>query len=156
MVILATAVLILLAAWAVRVESVPENLRRLGLLVGAAAGVLVVTGTFATAAGAHPGSADVARLGSFETAMYIHVRATAVFGVGLATLVVWLLRRRGGTPGFELLVLGVLMAQMAVGEIQYRADPQWWVILLHVTLAGLLWAGTVALVASLRPPSRIR
>ena len=154
-VVLATAVLILLEAWDAPVEAVPANLRRLALLVGASACVLIVTGTFATAAGAHPGSVDVARLGSFRTAVYIHVRATAVFGVALAALSVWLLRRRGGF-GFELVVLGVLGAQMAVGEIQYRADPQWWVILIHVALAATLWAATVALVASLRAPSRIR
>ena len=153
-VVLATAVLILLEAWDVPVVEVPVRLHRLALLVGAAACVLIVTGTFATAAGAHPGSADVARLGSFRTAVYIHVRATAVFGVGLAALVVWLLRRRRAF-GFELVVLAVLGAQMAVGEIQYRADPQWWVVLLHVALAATLWAGTVALVASLRAPSRI-
>ena len=154
-VVLATAVLILLEAWNAPVETVPRNLYWLALLVAAASAVLVVTGTFATAAGAHPGSADVSRLGSFEHAMYIHVRATAVFGVGLAALVVWLLRRRGGALGFEVVVLAVLVAQMVVGEVQYRADPQWWVVLLHVTLAGMLWVGMVALVATLRPPSRI-
>ena len=154
-VVLATAVLILLEAWDAPVETVPANLYRLALLVAAASAVLVVTGTFATAAGAHPGSEDVSRLGSFEHAMYIHVRATAVFAVGLAALVIWLLRRRGGGLGFEVVVLAVLGAQMVVGEIQYRADPQWWVVLLHVTLAGMLWVGMVALVATLRPPSRI-
>ena len=155
LVVLATAVLIVLDAWDTPVETVPVNLRRLALLVGAAASVLIVTGTFSTAAGAHPGSADVARLGSFRTAVYIHVRATAVFGVCLATLAVWLVRRRGVVFGFESVVLAVLGAQMAVGEIQYRADPQWWVVLIHVALAATLWAATVALVSSLRAPSRI-
>lgn len=153
-VVLATAVLIVVEAWDAPVEAVPVNLRRLALLVGAAAAVLIVTGTFATAAGAHPGSAGVARLGSFQTAVYIHVRAVAVFGVCLAALVVWLVRRRG-VFGFESVVLAVLGAQMAVGEIQYRADPQWWVVLVHVALAAALWAATVALVSSLRAPSRI-
>jgi cytochrome c oxidase assembly protein subunit 15 len=155
LVVVTTAALMFLDVWQVRTEAVPRNLYRLALLVAAAGAVLVATGTFATAAGPHPGSADVKRLGSFETAMSIHVRATAIFGVAFAVLAVWLLRRRGGSPGFELVVLGVLLLQMAVGEIQHRADPQWWVVLVHVLLAGTLWAGIVALVASLRPPSRI-
>jgi cytochrome c oxidase assembly protein subunit 15 len=148
-----------LEVWHVRTEAVPRNLYRLAQLVAAAAVVMLVTGTFATAAGPHPGSHDevtVARLGDFERSMYIHVRATAVFAVAFAGLAIWLLRRRGGKPGFELALFGVLLLQMIVGEVQHRADPQWWVVLVHVMLAGTLWAGIVALVASLRPPSRIR
>ena len=51
----------------------------------------------------------------------------------------------------------VLAAQMAVGEIQYRIDMLWWIVLIHVTLAALLWAATVVFVAVLwRPRDRSR
>ena len=68
--------------------------RRCGLVVWAAAVVLVVSGTLATAAGPHPGSTVVRRLWSFEPAVYWHVRATAVFGLSFALLLVWLVRDR--------------------------------------------------------------
>lgn len=55
--------------------------------------------------------------------MYVHVRATAVFGIGFL-LVGWqLLRVRRAVPGVLRLagvLLAVLVAQMLVGEIQYR------------------------------------
>ena len=46
---------------------------------------------------------------------------------------------------------------MAVGEIQYRIDMLWWIVLIHVTLAALLWAATVVFVAVVwRPRGRSR
>ena len=76
-------------------RSLPAWVPRVGLLVGVAALVLIVSGTFATASGPHPGSAVVRRLWSFQPAVYWHVRATAVFGVSFALLLVWLVRNRG-------------------------------------------------------------
>ncbi len=89
---------VILAAEAIALQrgrapvTVPLRFRRLGLIVGLAACALVVTGTLATAAGPHPGSVVVRRLWSFEPAVYLHVRATAVFGVSFAILLVWLVR----------------------------------------------------------------
>jgi heme A synthase len=46
--------------------------------------------------------------------------------------------------------------QVAVGEVQYRTDLPWWLVLVHVALAAGVWAGTVALVAVLwRPPASL-
>src|SRR6266851_4410963 len=73
---------------------VPLRVRNGSLVVAAAAFVLIVSGTLATAAGPHPGSTVVRRLWSFEPAVYWHVRATAVFGVSFAALLVWLVRNR--------------------------------------------------------------
>jgi cytochrome c oxidase assembly protein subunit 15 len=154
-VLLMLGVLVALEAWRVRGEPLPLRLRQLGLLVGLACAALVVSGTFATAAGAFPGSFDdkpIRRLGSFYPAMWVHVRATAVFGIAFAVLVVWLARRRSRHLLFALPVLAVLGAQMAVGEIQYRIDMLWWIVLVHVTLAASLWAATVAFVATLWRP----
>src|SRR5581483_6737398 len=53
--------------------------RLAGAVLAAAVGVLVVTGTLATAAGPHPGSTAVRRVGSFQPAVALHVRATAAF-----------------------------------------------------------------------------
>jgi cytochrome c oxidase assembly protein subunit 15 len=153
--VLALGVLIALEAWQVRSEALPPGARELGLVVGAAAAVLVVTGTLATAAGPHPGAFPTPRLGSFQPAVWLHVRATAVFGITFAALLAWLWSRRSRELRFGLLVLGVLAVQMAVGETQYRTKLPWWLVLAHVALAATLWAGTTAFVASLWRPSRI-
>jgi heme a synthase len=156
--ILTLGVVIVLEAWDVHSERLPHAVRGLAVVVGASAAVLVVTGTLVTASGPHPGSfggTNVRRLDIFGSAVYWHVRATAVFGIGLALLLVWLARRRSSSLRFGLAVVCVLAAQMAVGEIQYRTGLPWRLVLVHVTLAASLWATTAAFVISLWRPSRI-
>jgi cytochrome c oxidase assembly protein subunit 15 len=134
---------------------VPPPLRRAGVVLAVACLVLVVSGTFATAAGPHSGGADIDRLGDLVDAVWLHVRATAVFGVLFAVLLVWLGRHRERAPGLFLVALGVLallIAQMAVGEIQWRTRLPWGVVLVHVALATAIWAGTVALALLLYRP----
>src|SRR5437773_1251283 len=67
--VLALGVLVVLEAWNVRGDRVPSWVRAAGLVVGAACIVLVVTGTFATAAGPHSGSIAVPRVWSFRPAV---------------------------------------------------------------------------------------
>ena len=153
MVILALGVLVLLETWSLPGDRVPATLRRLSLLLVGAAGLMIVAGTLATAGGPHPGSsADVRRLDTFGSAVYWHVRATAVFGVSLAVLLLALWRSRVRQLRFGLAVVGVLLVQMTVGEVQYRTQLPWWLVLIHVSLAACLWASTVALVVSLWRP----
>jgi cytochrome c oxidase assembly protein subunit 15 len=131
---------------------VPLLARRVGLLVALAAGALVVSGTLATASGPHPGSVVVKRLWSFEPAVYVHVRATAVFGVSFALLLAWLVHQRSRHVRGGLVLLGVLAAQMTVGEVQYRTALPWWLVLVHVTLAACVWAAVIAFVYGLWRP----
>ena len=42
-------------------------------------------------------------------------------------------------------MLGLLLVQMAVGEMQWRKHLPWWLVLVHVTLATAIWIGVVAL-----------
>jgi cytochrome c oxidase assembly protein subunit 15 len=136
----------------------PLPLRRAGLVLLASCGTLVVTGTLATAGGPHPGSISgepVRRLWSFEHAIWLHVRATAVFGILFLALLVWCWRQRQRYPlplRAALLVLGLLLLQMAIGETQYRTQLPWWLVLGHVTVAAAVWAATVALVVLLWRP----
>jgi cytochrome c oxidase assembly protein subunit 15 len=132
--------------------------RRASPLFAAAACALVTTGAVATAAGPHPGAQkEIRRIFTVEGTVYIHVRATAVFGVMFLCGLAYLAWRRE----WRLLVLasgllGILLAQMAVGEIQYRRGLPWWLVVIHVSLAAALWVWTAALVASLwRPVSRL-
>ena len=114
--------------------------------------VLIVSGTLATAAGPHPGSTVVRRLWSFQPAVYWHVRATAVFGVSFALLLVWLVRHRSRHLRGALVVLGLLAVQMTIGEIQYRTHLPWWLVLVHVTVAATVWAAATAFVYRLWRP----
>jgi heme a synthase len=165
LVVLATATVLAVEAWGNahgRVESpVPRWLRLLGLVLAGACGILVVTGTLSTAAGPHPGdSAEIERFWNLLDAVYIHVRATAAFGLSFVLLLAWLLRNRARAgvlaPG-GVILLGLLLVQMAVGELQWRNQLPWWLVLIHVSLAALVWAWTVGLVTALwRTPRRLK
>jgi heme a synthase len=114
--------------------------------------LVVVTGAFATAAGPHSGGADIERLGVLVDAVYVHVRATAAFGIAFLVLLALLWRARDQARaelGLALGVLGLIVAQMIVGEVQWRNALPWWLVLIHVTLATAVWAGMVAIAARL-------
>ncbi len=123
---------------------------------------LVVTGAFVTAAGPHSGGVDIERLGDLEDALYVHVRATAVFGIGFVVLLLALIAHRDRLRRELVLACGLLVllgGQMAVGEIQWRNELPWWLVLIHVSLATLVFLGMAALAATLvqrRQPRRLR
>ncbi len=136
----------------------PVWLRRVAAAGVAACAVLVVTGTVATASGPHSGGEDIRRLGlSVNDTIYVHVRATAVYGIGLLVVGFFLWRLRARLPGIArggVLLLAVLLVQMAVGEIQYRNALPWWLVAIHVSLAATIWVLTVAIAYTLyRPPA---
>jgi heme a synthase len=162
LVALAIAVVVVLGARAstdepvARVRAAPAWLAA-GLVPSAL--VLVVTGALVTAAGPHSGGEDIRRIGDLREALHVHIGATAVFGVTFLALAValWLARDRlraelalaGG-------VLALLITQMVVGEIQWRKELPWAVVLLHVALGTAVWAGVVALATRLLAGSRTR
>ena len=164
LVVLATATVVAVEAWGNangRVESpAPRWLQLVGLVLVGACGILVFTGTLTTASGPHPGdSAEIQRFWNLLDAVHIHVRATAAFGICFLLLLVWLYRNRDRAgvllPGAAVL-LGLLLTQMAVGELQWRNQLPWWLVLIHVGLAALVWACTVALATALwRTPRRL-
>jgi cytochrome c oxidase assembly protein subunit 15 len=155
LVVLTFGVILALEARGRTAPDLPLRVRQLGILVSAAACVLVVSGTLATASGPHPGSTVVRRLWSFQPAVYWHVRATAVFGLSFAVLVVWLVRHKSRYLRGALALLGVLLLQMIVGEVQYRTHLPWWLVIVHVTLAATVWAVATAFVYRLWRPRRM-
>lgn len=159
--VLAGAIVVALEAWAGPVGPAPPVgpgwLRRVALVGVAACAVLVVTGAVATASGPHSGGRDIRRLGlGISDTVYVHVRATAVFGIGVLVVGVFLWRLRHSYPGIARLALGlvgVLAVQAAVGEIQYRSALPWWLVVIHVSLAATIWSLTVGIAYALwRPP----
>jgi cytochrome c oxidase assembly protein subunit 15 len=124
-----------------------------------AAAALVVSGTLVTAAGPHSGGEEIARFGVLVEAVHIHIGATAVFGIAfLALLAVLLAERSRARVELRLagVVLGLLLAQMVVGEIQWREALPWGLVLLHVTLATAVWVVVVSLAARIVLRGRAR
>ena len=134
----------------------PQRIRHGAFVAAAALLALVVTGTVSTAAGPHPGSADVERLWRLHAALYVHVRATAIFGALFLAFLVYIFRNRERWPLYAEgsgIVLFLLLVQMGVGELQYRTHLPWWLVLVHVALAAAVWACAIALVTVIeRPP----
>ena len=147
--VLAAAVVVAVDAWEVDRGLAPREAPQwapwAAYALTAAAAAVVVTGTVATMAGPHAGDPDVRRLGNLVDAVYVHVRATAVFGIAFVALVAWLFRRRDPLLRLALFLLALLVTQMALGEIQWRTQLPWGVVLAHVALAAAVWSGTVLL-----------
>ena len=165
MALLAGAVVLALEALTLRsgrAEPVaPLELRRAALALTAAAGVLLVTGTLATAGGPHSGGGAqrVDRLWRLQPLIFVHAAAVAVFAVGLVFVLGYLASQRQRWPRlftFALVVFGVLLTQMVLGEVQYRTHLPWQLVLVHVGLAAAVWALLVAFVTVLwRPPAAL-
>ena len=162
LVVVAGAVVVALEAWGhaagrAAAPLAPPVWRWTAAALVAACLALVVTGAVVTASGPHPGGEEIARLGVLLDAVYVHVRAAAVFGISFLALLwpAWRLRRRSplllrAAGGLLLL----LVAQMVVGEVQYRTHLPWWLVLVHVALAAAVWAWTVGLAFVVwRPPT---
>jgi cytochrome c oxidase assembly protein subunit 15 len=120
------------------------------VLVGLATLVLF-TGTVVTGAGPHSGGGkhdDVSRLDlKLETAARVHGTTVMVF-LGAVLVMVWLLRRdrapRGVTQRATVLLV-VLVAQAAIGYIQYFNDIPAFLVGIHVAGATAVWSATLML-----------
>jgi heme a synthase len=130
---------------------VPLELRRLGLVFAAACFVVIVGGSFATAAGPHSGGGkadDIDRLWRLEPVVYIHGAIVGVFLLSFLFSVGYLAARRERSQRLFALAVGVLvvlLAQIGLGELQWRTHLPWGLVLVHVFLAATVWIGTVAL-----------
>lgn len=139
---------------------VPQELRRLALVFVGAGLALVVSGTFATAAGPHSGGGEhIDRFGSLEPTVYVHGAIVGVFLLSFLFAIGYLAAYRQRAPAlfrFGVAVLGLLLIQMGIGELQWRMELPWEVVLVHVVVAAAVWTGTVALAALFfRPPRSI-
>jgi cytochrome c oxidase assembly protein subunit 15 len=130
---------------------VPPELRRLALALVSAGFLLIVSGALATASGPHSGggAADkIDRLGRLQPIVYIHAVVVGIFLLTFIFSLGYLAARRDRAA--RLFKLGVavfvlLLAQMGLGELQWRTHLPWGLVLAHVFLAATVWVGTVAL-----------
>jgi len=129
---------------------VPLELRRLALVFAAACFVLLVSGSFATAAGPHSGGGkadQIDRLGRLQPVVYVHGAVVGVFLITFLFSLGYLAARRASSPRLFMLAAGVflvLLVQMGLGELQWRTHLPWGLVLVHVFLAATVWIGTVA------------
>jgi cytochrome c oxidase assembly protein subunit 15 len=113
-------------------------------------GVTLFAGTAATAAGPHSGGnvgQHIKRLtiegpDTLQWAVHQHATIAALFGI--ATILVWLLKRKrtGGAldPLEPLTVLGILLAaQGLVGSVQYELKLPGEMVWVHIILATVTW-----------------
>ncbi|HEX4518213.1 MAG TPA: COX15/CtaA family protein [Gaiellaceae bacterium] len=152
---LTLGILVALEAWNIRGEPVTRGVRWLAMVSAVSCGALLFSGVAATAAGPHSGGTAVPRIWRLEPAVYVHVRATAIFALTFAALLVWLNIRGSRHIRGALIVLGLLVVQMVIGEIQYRTHLPLGLVIAHVTLSAVVWAATVVFVATLWRPSRM-
>jgi cytochrome c oxidase assembly protein subunit 15 len=137
---------------------VPRELQVLGYVFASACFVLLVSGTFATAAGPHSGGGKhIDRFASFRPVLYGHAATVAVFCAAFVFSLGYLAARRDRSP--RLFAIGVavavlLLLQMGLGELQYRTHLPWGLVLVHVLLAATVWAGVVALATLFVRPLR--
>jgi heme a synthase len=131
--------------------------RLAGLGIGAACFALIASGTLATAAGPHSGGKHVYRLWSLHPALLLHGASVAVLGCSLLFLIGYLFARRATARPYLIAtagLAGLVLAQMAIGDIQYRTHLPWGLVLVHVAIAATVWSWTVALVMLMwRPPA---
>jgi heme a synthase len=114
-------------------------------------GLVIVAGTFATAAGPHAGGAGtgdvVQRLDAFGAGTLktlIHLHGHMATAMGVAALALWgfaRVRRAGGTLMWPLSIVCLLLgAQGVVGLIQYHNALPAELVWVHASLPALLWA----------------
>ncbi len=152
MVVLAAGVVLVLEAFGLELGHarpfVSRRTRRLWLALVAATFALIVSGTFATAAGPHSGGEHVRRFGTFQTSLHVHAYAVAAFTLTGALAFAWFGGRREVSRPlrrFAQVAVGLLALQILLGEIQYRTHLPWPVVLAHVAVSAAVWAAVVAL-----------
>ncbi|MEV0846704.1 COX15/CtaA family protein [Streptomyces sp. NPDC049954] len=123
------------------------------VLVGATV-VLIAVGTLVTGAGPHAGdSSEVARMDiDWESITKVH--AALAWIVVLLTLALWCVLKAVDAPAGPRrrtgLLFLVLMAQGAIGYVQYFTDLPEILVGVHMLGSTLVWIGTLRVLLSLR------
>jgi cytochrome c oxidase assembly protein subunit 15 len=142
---------------------VPAAIHRLAIAVVVLACAVLVTGTVVTGAGPHSGdagnSAEVSlratRLDvSIPSAARVHGTTVVIFLVAVVVLLVVLVRTRASRLLYRRvgLLLGLLVAQAAVGYIQYFNDIPALLVGIHVAGATAVFAAAVGVLLGCRTP----
>ncbi|WP_330176389.1 COX15/CtaA family protein [Streptomyces sp. NBC_01498] len=133
---------------------VPRPVRKLAWALVAATALLVAVGTTVTGSGKHAGdSSEVPRM-PWNWVDAAHVHAATAWLVCALAVAMWLVLRVVDAPddtrarARDLLV--VLLAQGAVGYVQYFTDVPEFLVGLHMLGSALTWVAVLRLALSLR------
>ena len=161
LVVLAAGVVVFIEALAleqgVTQERLPLQLRRGSVLLAAALLALVVSGTVATAAGPHPGSADVRRLWHLHAAVQC-TRPRRTFWPAVPHRPCPLLcgtARAGRVPEDGRIAVPA-RAPDGDRRVAVLNAPAVVVVLVHVSLAAAVWAAVYHVARAHRPPRQPR
>jgi cytochrome c oxidase assembly protein subunit 15 len=106
-----------------------------GIVVAIWAWLVIISGAVVTMSGTHPGSEGVPRLWNLLDAAYLHVRIAASFVVIIAIFLL-LLSRVAHAPRSVMrlswILVIVVALQVSIGEVQWRTQLPWWLVLVHV------------------------
>ncbi|WP_411106147.1 COX15/CtaA family protein [Streptomyces sp. cmx-4-9] len=133
---------------------VPGPVRRLSWALIAATLVLIAAGTVVTGSGPHAGDSSEIRRMPFDWAATAHVHAIAAWAVCALAVAMWLVLRVVDAPADtrsrarDLLV--VLLAQGAVGYVQYATELPEVLVAAHMLGSCLVWVAVLRLALSLR------
>ncbi|MFF0746155.1 heme A synthase [Streptomyces sp. NPDC004111] len=133
---------------------VPRPVRKLSWALAAVTVVLIVLGTTVTGSGKHAGDkSEVPRM-PWDWTAAAHLHAIAAWVVCALAIAMWLVLRMVDAPADtrararDLLV--VLLAQGAIGYVQYFTGVPEILVGLHMLGSALLWIAVVRLLLSLR------
>ncbi|GGZ79793.1 cytochrome b561 [Streptomyces subrutilus] len=133
---------------------VPAPVRKLSWALIATTLVLIAAGTVVTGSGPHAGdSSDIHRM-PFDWATTAHVHAVAAWVVCALALAMWLVLRVVDAPADtrararDLLV--VLLAQGAIGYVQFFTDLPEVLVGVHMLGSCLVWISVLRVALSLR------
>ncbi len=141
--------------WLVRPE-----LRWLSTALTAVAGVVIVLGTLVTGTGPHSGDADhEVRFGfNPQQITWLHSDVVLVF-LGLVVALVFAVRLTDAPPAVRRRawwVLGITLAQGAIGYTQYFTGVPWALVAVHIAGATVLWVTVLRLRFSMRARAAVQ
>ncbi|MFF0276533.1 MULTISPECIES: COX15/CtaA family protein [unclassified Streptomyces] len=133
---------------------VPRPVRRLSWAITLTSGLLIALGTTVTGAGKHAGdSSDVPRM-PWDWTDAAHLHAIAAWVVCALALAMWLVLRVVDAPldtrarARDLLI--VLLAQGAIGYVQYFTGVPELLVAVHMLGSSLMWIAVLRLALSMR------
>jgi cytochrome c oxidase assembly protein subunit 15 len=145
---------------------VPRAVHRIAIAIVVLACAVLVTGTVVTGAGPHSGDAGNAAKVSLRatrldlpipTVARVHGTTVMVFLGAVLLLLVVLVRTRASSLLYRRvgLLLGLLVAQGAVGYLQYFNDLPAYLVGIHVAGATAVFAAAVGVLLGCRTPDRV-
>ncbi|WP_371872794.1 heme A synthase [Herbiconiux sp. L3-i23] len=161
---LASIVIVVFSAWYVwrvyfdrrdRVDTAATWLRVVGWFAAAATAVTLVIGVLTTGSGPHAGDAGAARNG-LDSEFLQHVHSWPAYALLALTVLVVASAYRLKKPlilRFSTLMLGTLLAQIAVGVAQARLGLPEILVGIHMVISCMVAAAMTATVLSMRQPS---